>query len=118
NAAWDEKIPVTVLINRSSASASEIVAGTMQDLDRGVVIGQKSFGKGLVQTTRNLGYNTRLKLTTARYYTPSGRCIQVLDYSHRAEDGTVSKYADSLHKTYKTKNGRAVQSAGGVMPDL
>lgn len=116
--AWDSKIPVTVLINGASASASEIVSGTLQDLDRGVVIGQRSYGKGLVQTTRDLGYNARLKLTTARYYTPSGRCIQKLDYSHRDASGTVSAVPDSLKKAYKTSNGRQVLSGGGVTPDV
>lgn len=118
NAPWNTEIPVTVLINGSSASASEIVAGTMQDLDRGVVIGEKSYGKGLVQITRRLGYNAQLKLTTARYYTPSGRCIQQLDYSHRSADGKVSNIPDSLRKTYKTAAGRLVKSGGGVAPDV
>ncbi|RYD53243.1 MAG: S41 family peptidase [Sphingobacteriales bacterium] len=117
-APWDTEIPLTVLINGSSASASEIVAGTMQDLDRGVVIGDKSYGKGLVQTTRRLGYNAQLKLTTARYYTPSGRCIQQLDYAHRSADGRVSNIPDSLKKTYKTTTGRLVKSGGGVEPDV
>lgn len=117
-AAWDNKIPVAVLINGSSASASEIVSGTLQDLDRGVVIGQRSYGKGLVQTTRDLGYNSRLKLTTARYYTPSGRCIQKLDYTHRDASGAVSAIPDSLKKAYKTAGGRKVLSGGGVTPDV
>jgi carboxyl-terminal processing protease len=117
-AAWDLKIPLTVLVNHSSASASEIVAGTMQDLDRGVVIGERSYGKGLVQTTRPLGFNARLKLTTARYYTPSGRCIQALDYAHRNPDGSVGKVPDSLKKTFRTKGGRTVLSGGGVDPDV
>jgi len=115
---WDEKIPVVVLINRNSASASEIVAGTLQDLDRGVVIGQRSFGKGLVQTTRNLVYNAKLKVTTAKYYTPSGRCIQMLDYSHRNEDGSVGHIPDSIKTKFKTKNGRTVMDGGGVDPDI
>ncbi len=115
---WDATIPVTVLINSSSASASEIVSGTLQDLDRGVVIGEKSYGKGLVQVTRPLGYNARLKLTTAKYYTPSGRCIQALDYTHRNADGSVGKIPDSLKKVYLTKNGRKVLSGGGVEPDI
>lgn len=115
---WDTEIPVAVLINRSSASASEIVAGTIQDLDRGIVVGERSYGKGLVQTTRPLGYNARLKLTTAKYYTPSGRCIQALDYSHRNPDGSVGEIPDSLKKEYKTKNGRKVLSGGGVEPDI
>jgi carboxyl-terminal processing protease len=118
SASWDEKIPVTVLINNSSASASEIVAGTLQDLDRGVVIGERSYGKGLVQVTRPLGYNARLKLTTARYYTPSGRCIQALDYAHRSADGTAAIIPDSLKKSYKTRGGRLVKSGGGVEPDV
>ncbi len=116
--AWDLKIPLAVLINHSSASASEIVSGTMQDLDRGVIIGERSYGKGLVQTTRPLGYNARLKLTTARYYTPSGRCIQALDYAHRNPDGSVGRVPDSLKKAYKTKGGRTVLSGGGVDPDM
>ncbi len=115
---WDLEIPVTILINSSSASASEIVAGTLQDLDRGVVIGERSYGKGLVQTTRPLGYNARLKLTTAKYYTPSGRCIQALDYTHRNADGSVGEIPDSLKKEYATKNGRKVLSGGGVEPDV
>lgn len=115
---WNTEIPVTVLINSSSASASEIVSGTLQDLDRGVVIGERSYGKGLVQTTRPLGYNSRLKLTTAKYYTPSGRCIQALDYSHRNEDGSVGEIPDSLKKEYKTAGGRKVLSGGGVEPDV
>lgn len=116
--AWDLTIPVAVIVNHSSASASEIVAGTLQDLDRGVVIGERSYGKGLVQTTRPLGYNARLKLTTARYYTPSGRCIQVLDYSHRNPDGSVGAIPDSLKKEFKTRAGRKVLSGGGVDPDV
>lgn len=115
---WDTKIPVTILINGGSASASEIVAGTLQDLDRGVIVGERSFGKGLVQTTRPLGYNARLKLTTAKYYTPSGRCIQTLDYSHRNEDGSVGTVPDSLRKVYKTLAGRKVLGSGGVEPDV
>jgi carboxyl-terminal processing protease len=115
---WDLKIPVTVLVNSSSASASEIVAGTLQDLDRGIIIGERSYGKGLVQTTRNLGYNAKLKLTTAKYYTPSGRCIQAIDYSNRNPDGSVGYVPDSLKKLYKTKAGRDVLSGGGVEPDI
>jgi carboxyl-terminal processing protease len=115
---WDLEIPLAVLVNHGSASASEIVAGTTQDLDRGIVIGTRSFGKGLVQNVRTLGYNTRLKITTAKYYTPSGRCIQALDYSHRNEDGSVSSVPDSLKKTFKTKIGRSVYDGGGVEPDV
>ena len=114
----DTKIPVAVLVNHSSASASEIVAGTLQDLDRGVVIGERSYGKGLVQMTRNLGYNARLKLTTAKYYTPSGRCIQAIDYTNRNPDGSVGKIPDSLKKVFYTKAGRKVMSGGGVEPDV
>lgn len=116
--AWDDKTPLAVLINRNSASASEIVSGTIQDLDRGVIIGQKSFGKGLVQTTRNLPFNSKLKVTTAKYYTPSGRCIQALDYTHRNEDGSVGKIPDSLQSIFNTKNGRKVKDGGGIDPDI
>jgi len=114
----DTDIPVAVVINRRSASASEIVTGVMQDLDRGVVVGQRSFGKGLVQTTRPLSYNAQLKITTAKYYTPSGRCIQAIDYSNRNEDGSVGKIPDSLQKAFTTVNGRPVYDGGGIMPDL
>jgi carboxyl-terminal processing protease len=115
---WDLEIPLVVLVNHGSASASEIVAGTTQDLDRGIIVGTRSFGKGLVQNVRPLGYNTRLKITTAKYYTPSGRCIQALDYSHRNDDGSVSTVPDSLKKTFKTKIGRTVFDGGGVEPDV
>lgn len=115
---WDEKIPLTILTNRNSASASEIVAGTMQDLDRGVIIGQRSFGKGLVQVTRSLPFNAKLKVTTSKYYIPSGRCIQALDYSHRNEDGSVGEMPDSIKTTFKTKAGRLVKDGGGIEPDI
>jgi carboxyl-terminal processing protease len=118
NQPIDIEIPLVVLTNRSSASASEIVSGSIQDLDRGVVIGTRTFGKGLVQNTRPLSYGTQLKVTTAKYYTPSGRCIQALDYSHRNEDGSVGAVADSLKKEFKTKNGRKVYDGGGVDPDI
>jgi len=118
SAAWDTKIPLVVLVNGSSASASEIVAGTMQDLDRGVIIGNRSFGKGLVQVTKELGYNARLKLTVAKYYTPSGRCIQAIDYSHRNSNGGADKMPDSLKSSYTTKAGRKVMSGGGIEPDI
>ena len=114
----DTVMPLAVLISRGSASASEIVSGALQDLDRAVVIGQRSFGKGLVQTTRNLSYNAKLKVTTAKYYIPSGRCIQALDYTHRDEDGAVGLVADSLITEYKTLNGRSVFDGGGISPDI
>lgn len=118
NNPLDTEIPMAVLTSEGSASASEIVAGTLQDYDRAVLIGGKTFGKGLVQTTRPLSYNAQLKVTTAKYYIPSGRCIQALDYTHRKEDGTVVKIADSLKAEFKTKNGRAVYDGGGLDPDI
>ena len=119
NEAIDTDIPLVVLINRSSASASEIVSGAVQDLDRGIVIGQRSFGKGLVQQTRKLSYNAQLKVTTAKYYIPSGRCIQALDYSNRDEDGSVGKVPDSLRTEFKTLvNERSVFDGGGITPDI
>ncbi len=114
----DLTIPIAVLVDRGSASAAEIVSGAIQDLDRGVVIGQRSYGKGLVQQTRPLSYNAQLKVTVAKYYIPSGRCIQALDYSHRNQDGSVEKVADSLIYAFKTKNGRVVYDGGGVAPDI
>ncbi len=116
--AVDEKIPLAVLINRSSASASEIVAGAIQDLDRGVIVGQRSFGKGLVQITRPLSYNSQLKLTTAKYYIPSGRCIQARDFSNPNEDGSVGIIPDSLISEFRTSNGRIVKDGGGIAPDV
>lgn len=117
-AAVDDKIPLAVIVNHGSASASEIVAGAIQDLDRGVIIGQRSYGKGLVQITRPLSYNTELKVTTAKYYIPSGRCIQALDFSHPNPDGSVGVIPDSLISEFKTKNGRIVKDGGGIMPDV
>jgi carboxyl-terminal processing protease len=114
----DTKIPIAVLISSSSASASEIVSGTIQDYDRGVIIGQRSFGKGLVQTTRPLSFNTQMKITTAKYYIPSGRCIQAIDYSNRNEDGSVGKVPDSLKTAFATANGRVFYDGGGVEPDI
>jgi carboxyl-terminal processing protease len=118
SAPFDVDMPVVVLINRGSASASEIVAGTLQDYDRGIVIGEKSYGKGLVQISRPLSYNSQLKVTTAKYYTPTGRCIQVLDYTHRRDDGSVGSIPDSLKRAFKTPNGRIVYDGGGIEPDI
>lgn len=118
NNAIDKEMPLIVLVNKGSASASEIVSGSLQDLDRAVIMGQRTFGKGLVQTTKNLTYNSKLKVTTAKYYVPSGRCIQALDYSHRNADGSVGKVADSLMKPFKTKAGRTVYDGGGIKPDI
>ena len=109
---------LAVLVNRSSASASEIVAGAVKDLDRGIIIGERTFGKGLVQSIRSVGYGGFLKVTTAKYYIPSGRCIQAIDYSHRNEDGSVGRVPDSLISEFKTKNGRIVRDGGGVEPDF
>tara|TARA_A100001015_G_scaffold295475_1_gene374494 strand:- start:448 stop:2097 length:1650 start_codon:yes stop_codon:yes gene_type:complete len=114
----DKEIPLVILINQSSASASEIVSGTLQDIDRAVIIGQKSFGKGLVQQTRKLSYNSQLKVTVAKYYTPSGRCIQALDYSNKNKNGSVGKTPDSLKNEFYTLNGRKVYDGGGIDPDI
>lgn len=114
----DTTVRIGVLINRASASASEIIAGAMQDLDRGVVIGTRSFGKGLVQTTRDLSYNAKLKVTTAKYYIPSGRCIQAINYSDRNEDGSVASVPDSLVNQFTTSKGRKVFDGGGIVPDI
>lgn len=111
-------IPLAVLIDGGSASAAEITAGSLQDLDRAVLIGSRSFGKGLVQSTRPLPYDGLLKVTTAKYYIPSGRCIQALDYSHRNPDGSVARVPDSLTNVYTTKAGREVRDGGGLTPDV
>lgn len=111
-------LPLVVLVNSRSASASEIVAGSLQDLDRAIIIGQRSYGKGLVQQTFPLPYNSLVKITIAKYYIPSGRCIQEMDYTHRKEDGTVLKVADSLLHEFKTKDGRSVYDGSGIYPDI
>ncbi len=116
--ATDANIPLVVLVNERSASASEIVCGAIQDFDRGVIIGRNTFGKGLVQNVIPLTYRTQMKVTIAKYYIPSGRCIQLLDYSKRNPDGSPSILADSLRKKFKTKNGRTVLDGGGVRPDI
>ena len=117
NSPVDTEIPLVVLINDGSASASEIVSGSLQDLDRAVLIGQNSFGKGLVQTTKRLTYNTSMKITTAKYYIPSGRLIQRLDYGNKV-NGKAVAVADSIKKEFKTKNGRNVIDGEGIQPDL
>ncbi|MDR3339607.1 MAG: S41 family peptidase [Candidatus Symbiothrix sp.] len=116
--AIDTVIPIVVLVNRNSASASEILAGTFQDTDRAVIVGNRTYGKGLVQSQRPLPYNGRLKLTTAKYYIPSGRNIQAIDYSHRNEDGNASSIPDSLTKVFYTSKGRPVHDGGGIVPDF
>ena len=113
----DKEIPVVVLINERSASAAEIVAGALQDYDRAVLLGQKSFGKGLVQTTLPLSFNAQIKVTTAKYYIPSGRCIQAIDYAKSREDGSAGTVPDSLRKAFKTANGRIVLDGAGIEPD-
>jgi carboxyl-terminal processing protease len=111
------QLKLVVLANRSSASASEILAGAFQDLDRAVIVGERTFGKGLVQNIRSVGYGGHLKVTTAKYYIPSGRCIQAIDYSHRNEDGSVGRVPDSLTHEFATRNGRKVRDGGGIVPD-
>ena len=114
----DTLVKIAVLINRNSASASEIVSGAIQDMDRGVILGERSYGKGLVQNTRPLPYNTLMKFTSAKYYTPSGRCVQAIDYSHRNEDGSVGRIPDSLTHVFHTAIGREVRDGGGIKPDI
>jgi carboxyl-terminal processing protease len=114
----DTQIPLVILANTRSASASEIVSGVMQDYDRAVLVGERTFGKGLVQATRPLSYNSQLKVTTAKYYIPSGRSIQAIDYAHRKEDGSIGKIPDSLRVAYKTSTGRVVYDGGGISPDV
>ncbi len=114
----DTEIPLVVMVNGNSASASEIVSGSLQDMDRAILIGQRSFGKGLVQSTRDLPYNGSLKVTISKYYIPSGRCIQQLDYTHRKADGSVAAIPDSLTTVFHTANGRPVRDGGGVRPEF
>jgi carboxyl-terminal processing protease len=118
NPPADLAMPVVVLVDRSSASASEILAGSLQDLDRGVIVGQRTFGKGLVQNVVPLSYNAQMKITVAKYYIPSGRCIQAIDYEHKKKDGSFGKIPDSLIRAFKTKNGRSVYDGGGINPDV
>lgn len=114
----DTIIPIVVMVNSGSASSSEIVCGALQDLDRAVILGTRTYGKGLVQTTRSIPYNGVLKITTAKYYIPSGRCIQAIDYSHRNKDGSVGRIPDSLTHEFTTKAGRKVRDGGGIQPDI
>lgn len=118
NDALDEHIPLAVLVNGGSASASEITSGALQDLDRAVIVGSQTYGKGLVQQTRELPYNGVLKLTTAKYYIPSGRCVQAIDYSHRNSNGSVGRIPDSLTHVFHTAAGREVRDGGGIRPDI
>ena len=114
----DTQIPIIVMIDSGSASSSEIVTGALQDMDRATVMGKRSYGKGLVQSIRPLPYNGQIKVTTAKYYTPSGRCVQAIDYSHRNEDGSVGHIPDSLTREFKTAGGRIVRDGGGITPDV
>ena len=114
----DTEIPIIVMIDSGSASSSEIVSGSLQDLDRAVIMGKRSYGKGLVQSIRPMPYNGQMKVTTAKYYTPSGRCVQAIDYANRNDDGSVGHIPDSLTREFKTKSGRTVRDGGGITPDI
>ena len=114
----DTEIPIIVMIDSGSASSSEIVSGALQDLDRAVIMGKRSYGKGLVQSIRPMPYNGQMKVTTAKYYTPSGRCVQAIDYANRNDDGSVGHIPDSLTREFKTKSGRTVRDGGGITPDV
>lgn len=113
----DTQIPIIVMIDSGSASSSEIVSGALQDMDRATIMGKRSYGKGLVQSIKPLPYNGQMKITTAKYYTPSGRCVQAIDYSHRNEDGSVGHIPDSLTREFRTAGGRIVRDGGGITPD-
>ncbi|MBO7071564.1 MAG: S41 family peptidase [Bacteroidales bacterium] len=117
NEPFDVNLPLIVMVDSGSASASEIVSGALQDYDRATIIGTRTYGKGLVQSIRSLPYDGQLKLTTAKYYTPSGRCVQAIDYSHRNEDGSVGHIPEELTHTFKTSHGRTVRDGGGITPD-
>ena len=114
----DTEMPIIVMIDSGSASSSEIVSGALQDMDRAVIMGKRSYGKGLVQSIRPMPYNGQIKVTTAKYYTPSGRCVQAIDYSSRNEDGSVGHIPDSLTREFKTASGRIVRDGGGITPDV
>ena len=114
----DTEIPIIVMIDSGSASSSEIVSGALQDLDRAVIMGKRSYGKGLVQSIRPMPYNGQMKVTTAKYYTPSGRCVQAIDYANRNDNGSVGHIPDSLTREFKTKSGRTVRDGGGITPDI
>ena len=114
----DTEIPIIVMIDSGSASSSEIVSGALQDMDRAAIMGKRSYGKGLVQSIRPLPYNGQMKVTTAKYYTPSGRCVQAIDYANRNDDGSVGHIPDSLTREFKTASGRIVRDGGGITPDV
>ena len=118
NEPVDTEIPLAVLVDGSTASASEIVSGSLQDLDRAIVVGSRTYGKGLVQVPRELPYNSSMKVTTAKYYIPSGRCIQAIDYAKRNADGSVARTPDSLTNVFHTAAGREVRDGGGIRPDV